>query len=101
MYGCHWSLRGGDERAVETAWPDKCSCGFSTSPDAFQLTVQSLLHDFMIAEACISVGIVVYVDAYKGKDSGACLLQLPPVAIVMQISVSITSVGKACLCYCT
>lgn len=38
------------------------------SPDLIQFTVQSLLNDLEIAEACGSVGIVVHFGTYKGKD---------------------------------
>lgn len=56
----------GIESIAHTPYPTNLAVDAARSPEKFQLTVQSLLNDLMIAEACGSVGIVVHFGSYKG-----------------------------------
>lgn len=62
-------LEHGIQSIAHTPYPTNLAVDASRSPEKFQLTVQSLLNDLMIADACGAVGIVVHFGSYKGISS--------------------------------
>ncbi|BFH13569.1 deoxyribonuclease IV [Paenibacillus melissococcoides] len=66
--------RHGIRTVVHTPYPTNLAVDAEQTPERFQATVQSLLNDLMIAEACGSIGAVVHFGMFKGKDGGDQLL---------------------------
>ena len=53
---------------AHTPYPTNMAIGLSRGEEHYQLTVQSLTNDLLIAEACGSLGIVVHFGHLKSKD---------------------------------
>ncbi|MCM3339929.1 deoxyribonuclease IV [Paenibacillus sp. MER TA 81-3] len=66
-YGEKYNIRS----VAHTPYPTNLAVDADESPELFRATVQSLLNDLMIAEACGSVGAVVHFGAYKGSRVAA------------------------------
>ncbi|MFW5435634.1 deoxyribonuclease IV [Paenibacillus apiarius] len=66
-YGEKYNIRS----VAHTPYPTNLAVDADEAPELFRATVQSLLNDLMIAEACGSVGAVVHFGAYKGSRAGA------------------------------
>lgn len=52
---------------AHTPYPSNMAVGYSRGEDHYQLTVESLVNDLIIAEACGSLGIVVHFGHLKGE----------------------------------